>query len=193
MVPTISQAVTRMSTTRANGHAGMAADVATGIALVGVGLWRNDVSAVAAVAALLAGLLVFSFVEYAFHRWLFHGPASLMQRGHHQHHVDPRGYDSLPFFVAPLLMLALAALLVMLMPVTIALLLTGALASGYAIYGLTHLIIHYRRFRQPLARRWAALHHVHHAHPGCNFGVTTPLWDILLHTGYVPKRRRVAS
>lgn len=185
----LSQAVARMSTTRANGRAGMLADVATGAALVGTGLWRHDVGAVTAITTLLAGLLVFSFVEYAFHRWLFHGRPSLLQHGHDQHHVDPLGHDSLPFFVAPLLLLALAMLLTLTLPTTIALLFTGALASGYATYGLAHLAIHYRRFRQPLARRWAAFHHIHHAHPDCNFGVTTPLWDILLQTGYVPRRR----
>jgi dihydroceramide fatty acyl 2-hydroxylase len=31
---------------------------------------------------------------------------------------------------------------------------------------------------------------VHHYHPDCNFGVTTPLWDYLLGTRYVRQPRR---
>ena len=189
----LSEAFARMSTTRANGHAGMVADVATGGVLIGMGLWRGHVGAITTAAAVMAGLLIFSFIEYASHRWVFHGTASAMQRGHHQHHVDPLGYDSLPFFVAPLLMLAATWLLSMLLPTTVALLLMGALACGYAIYGLAHLGIHHLRFSRPLAHRWAALHHIHHAHPDRNFGVTTPLWDVLLHTRYVSKRKRAAT
>jgi sterol desaturase/sphingolipid hydroxylase (fatty acid hydroxylase superfamily) len=49
------------------------------------------------------------------------------------------------------------------------------------------------RFRRPLARRWAAAHHIHHYHPHSNFGVTTPLWDILLRTRYLAGEKRLAS
>jgi 4-hydroxysphinganine ceramide fatty acyl 2-hydroxylase len=31
----------------------------------------------------------------------------------------------------------------------------------------------------------AAHHLIHHHHPDANFGVTTPLWDIVLGTRYV--------
>jgi sterol desaturase/sphingolipid hydroxylase (fatty acid hydroxylase superfamily) len=31
---------------------------------------------------------------------------------------------------------------------------------------------------------------VHHYHPDTNFGVTTPLWDILLRTRYVRQPRK---
>lgn len=190
---TFPRIIARMSTTRANDRIGMAADVTTAAALIGFGLSRDHEGVIATTATLVAGLLFFSFIEYAFHRWLFHGPHGPMQRGHWQHHVDPLGHDSLPFFVAPVLMLSATALLALVVPTTIAMLLAGAIASGYSIYGLTHLLIHRHRFTYPLARRWAASHHIHHAHPDRNFGVTTPLWDILLRTRHVSKRRLIAS
>ena len=63
------------------------------------------------------------------------------------------------------------------------------IALGYLCYGLVHDAIHARRFQQPLLRRWAGLHHVHHHHPDTNFGVTTPLWDVVFGTRYRRKPR----
>lgn len=188
---TLRDCLARLSTARTNAHAGLIADTLIGLALLGMGLGRNDVGGATAVASILGGLLLFSFVEYVFHRWLFHGHVGLMAQGHHQHHEDPAGYDALPFFMPPLGMLALAGVLATFAPKSIALLLSGALAAGYAAYGLAHTAIHGKRFRLPLARRWAANHHIHHYHPDRNFGVTTPLWDILLGTRYVPAREAI--
>ncbi len=91
----------------------------------------------------------------------------------------------MPFFLPPMLLMVLVAIFALLLPIADALLLAGGLACGYAAYGLSHAIIHVRRFRRPLGRRWAAMHHIHHHHPETNFGVTTPFWDIVLRTRYV--------
>jgi len=80
--------------------------------------------------------------------------------------------------------LLLATLLTYVMPTGSALLLGGSIAAGYAAYGLSHWSIHAYRFRHPLVRTWAAAHHIHHNHPERNFGVTSPLWDMLLRTQY---------
>ena len=184
----VLQAIIRMSATRANCGAGLVADFGTSIVLLYAGLRRDDVHVASALLAMLCGLFVFSFIEYAFHRWLFHGSVRIMEEGHHKHHVQPKGFDSLPFFMSPLAMLALAGVLVAALPTTIALLAAGAIAAGYATYGLSHLIMHYRRFKHSLPRRWAAAHHIHHFHPDKNFGVTSPLWDILLGTRYVSQK-----
>ena len=178
----------RLSTTRANAQAGLVSDSAVSFALLAAGLWRYAPGPRTAMLVILAGLLIFSFIEYCFHRWLFHGRIAAAEAGHRKHHADPAGHDALPFFLPPLGMLALAAVLHGLLPHGIALLLAGAVAGGYAAYGLAHTAIHSRRFRRPLLARWAALHHIHHHHPERNFGVTTPLWDIVLGTRYVPAR-----
>jgi hypothetical protein len=62
------QWIVRMSTTRANGQAGLAADVAISIVLLGAGLWRGNAGPVAAIFTMLLGLVLFSFIEYGFHR-----------------------------------------------------------------------------------------------------------------------------
>jgi sterol desaturase/sphingolipid hydroxylase (fatty acid hydroxylase superfamily) len=137
--------------------------------------------------------VLFSFVEYCFHRWLFHGPVQVLEQGHSKHHEQPQAHDSLPFFLPPLVALVLAGGLSILLPASTALLFTGGMAAGYAAYGLTHTTFHNMRFRGRLSRRWASAHHIHHFHPHSNFGVTTPLWDIVFRTRYVSARKRVAA
>lgn len=184
-------ATARLSSTRANGLAGLVCDVAISVVLLGAGLWRGDMRVGVAIAIVAAGLLLFTFIEYCFHRWLFHGRAGALEQGHSKHHADPAGYDALPFFLPPLGMTALTALFALLLPTTVALLLFGALAAGYAAYGLGHTAMHSARFARVLPRRWAAAHHIHHHHPDRNFGVTTPLWDIVLGTRYISAAMRV--
>jgi sterol desaturase/sphingolipid hydroxylase (fatty acid hydroxylase superfamily) len=177
--------IVRMSTTRANGLAGLVADAGTSIVLLSAGLWQGNVRPLAALLIMLLGLVLFSFIEYCFHRWLFHGSPQIMEQGHRKHHEQPMGYDALPFFLPPLGLLTIAGILALVLPASFALLLSGSLAAGYSAYGLSHAAIHSLRFRRPLSKRWAAIHHIHHYHPDTNFGVTTPLWDILLGTRYV--------
>jgi sterol desaturase/sphingolipid hydroxylase (fatty acid hydroxylase superfamily) len=180
--------IARMSETRANRRAALFVDVLISVVLLAAGLRRVYTHPEAALSMIVSGLLLFTLIEYCFHRWLFHGPVPLFEPGHRRHHENPLGYDSLPFFLPPLAILGLLALFSLAMPVGFALLLTGSLATGYATYGLSHDLIHSTRFRHPLGRRWAASHHVHHYHPDRNFGVTTPLWDIVLGTRHGSNR-----
>lgn len=181
--------IVRMSETRANHMGSLFTDVLVGATLVWAGLHRMGAHPGMALLAFGTGLLLFSWVEYGFHRWLMHGPIPLVGPGHRKHHENPGGHDSLPFFLPPMIVSVLAGLFALVMPVGVALLLAAGLACGYAAYGLSHAIIHARRFRHPLGRRWAAFHHVHHYHPDANFGVTTPLWDIVLRTRHVSGSR----
>lgn len=177
-----------MAATRANAIAGLVTDVVGPLALLYAGRnlalahpWR-------AIALVAGGLFAFSLIEYAFHRWLFHGKPSQFESGHRQHHVDPTGVASLPFFVPPLGLVVLAAIFRLFVPTTSACLLTGAIGCGYAAYGLSHYAIHHTRFRGRRLRRWAAHHHAHHLHPDSNFGVSSALWDVILGSRYEPGR-----
>jgi sterol desaturase/sphingolipid hydroxylase (fatty acid hydroxylase superfamily) len=181
--------VAAMSETRANRQAARVADVGMSVVLLGAGLYMARANLLEAFAVALAGLMSFTLVEYSFHRWMFHGSVPLFAPGHLRHHENPHGDDAMPFFLPPVGLLLIVAALSALMSVAFALLLTGGLAAGYALYGLSHDIIHATRFRHPIGRRWAASHHVHHHHPDRNFGVSTPLWDIVLGTRHVSKRR----
>jgi sterol desaturase/sphingolipid hydroxylase (fatty acid hydroxylase superfamily) len=177
-------AISKLSKTPLNYWTEFAVDIPFSIVLIFASLHGNHLDPIAVVLSILLGLFLFSIIEYSFHRWLFHGSVRIMAEGHRAHHENPLGYDSLPFFLPALMVLALTSALLLLMPAKYAFLLSGTITLNYVIYGLSHFTIHHHRFHRVLARNWAALHHIHHYHADTNFGVTTPLWDILLGTRF---------
>lgn len=183
-------AIVRMSSTRTNYWAELGVDATLGTLLLAEGWRLHAGSRWTALLAVGLGLFAFSFIEYFFHRWMFHTRVPLFEQGHRTHHEQPLGYDSLPFFLPAVVLLALAGMFMLIMPMGFALLMAGAITFGYIIYGLSHFIIHHVRFKHPWLRRWAGAHHVHHYHPDSNFGLTTPLWDVLLGTRYVRQARK---
>jgi sterol desaturase/sphingolipid hydroxylase (fatty acid hydroxylase superfamily) len=187
----VLDAIVRMSATRTNYWAEVAVDAVLCVALFIAGWRHHSGGALIALLAFAIGLFAFSFLEYFFHRWMFHTRVPLFEQGHRTHHEQPLGYDSLPFFLPAVVLLILAGVFALLMPSGFALLLTSAITFGYICYGLSHFIIHHVRFQRPWLRRWAGAHHVHHHHPSTNFGVTTPLWDVLLGTRYVRQTRKI--
>ncbi|HJP98664.1 MAG TPA: sterol desaturase family protein [Rhodanobacteraceae bacterium] len=180
----IARPLSKLSTSRFNLRAGMISDSLISVVLVFAALWYGQMRAAAAALTVLLGLFAFTFIEYAAHRWLFHGHTGPFEAGHDNHHRDPLGNDALPFFLPPIFMCALAAFFALALPTSYALLLAGIIAAGYATYGSSHVVIHARRFKSPWLRRWAGFHNIHHYHPETNFGVTTGLWDVLLGTRY---------
>jgi len=184
LLDTWLKAISKLSETRLNYWAEFAVDIPVGAVLLFAGLRSRELGPTAVILTILLGLVSFSMIEYAFHRWLFHGSVPIMVKGHRAHHQNPLGYDSLPFFLPAVMLLALTGALVLLIPHRYAFLLTGTITLSYVIYGLSHFIIHHHRFHYVLARNWAASHHIHHYHADTNFGVTTPLWDIVLGTRF---------
>lgn len=182
--------IVAFSTTRLNYWLEFACSSSLSAGLFAIGIRQHRGSSAAAVATLLLGMIAFSFIEYLFHRWIFHGADSMYSRGHAAHHRHPQGYDSLPFFLPAAILSGLALLLWTAMPASYACLIAAAIGFGYVAYGFSHYAIHATRFRHPWIRRWAASHHVHHHHPDRNFGVTTPLWDYLLGSRYQSARKQ---
>jgi sterol desaturase/sphingolipid hydroxylase (fatty acid hydroxylase superfamily) len=183
--------IVRMSSTPTNYWVEVGVDLALCLLLVVEGWRLHTGGPLAALLAVALGLFAFSFVEYFFHRWMFHTRIPLFAQGHRMHHERPLGYDSLPFFLPGAVLLVLTGLVVLIVPTGFALLMMGSVTLGYIAYGLSHFTIHHVRFKHPLLRRWAGAHHVHHYHPDSNFGVTTPLWDVLLGTRYVRQPRNI--
>jgi len=186
----VLEAFERMSVTKANHRAAFVADLAMCIGLFAASIYSWEMNPLFATLTFGFGLLVFSLVEYCFHRWLFHGLEHAMERGHRRHHESPKGIDSLPFFFPPVALMLLAGLFAQVLPLSYALLLTSAIACAYFAYGQCHELIHRTRFKHPLARKWAASHHIHHHHPDRNFGVTSPLWDIVFGTRHISRNRK---
>ncbi len=184
LLDTLLNTILMLSKTPLNYWAEFAVDILLGAMLIFAGLRGNELGPIAVVLTILLGFFLFSIIEYSFHRWLFHGSVQIMAQGHRAHHENPLGYDSLPFFLPALILLALTGVLALLIPAKYSFLLTGIITLSYVIYGLSHFTIHHHRFHYVFARTWAANHHIHHYHANTNFGVTTPLWDIVLGTRF---------
>lgn len=184
LLDTLLNTTLMLSKTPLNYWAEFAVDILLGAMLIFAGLRGNELGPIAVVLTILLGFFLFSIIEYSFHRWLFHGSVQIMAQGHRAHHENPLGYDSLPFFLPALILLALTGVLALLIPAKYSFLLTGIITLSYVIYGLSHFTIHHHRFHYVFARTWAANHHIHHYHANTNFGVTTPLWDIVLGTRF---------
>jgi len=184
LLDTLLNALSMLCKTPLNYWAESAVDILFGAVLIFAGLRSNELAPSAVVLTILLGLFLFSIIEYSFHRWLFHGSVQILAQGHRAHHENPLGYDSLPFFLPALILLALTGVFALLMPAKYAFLLTGIITLSYVIYGLSHFTIHHHRFHSVFARNWAANHHIHHYHSDTNFGVTTPLWDVVFGTRF---------
>ena len=182
--------IARLSGTRANYWAEFVVDSILGLLLLVLGVRYRTGGALGVLLAIALGLFLFSFIEYFFHRWMFHTHVPLFEQGHRKHHQDPLGYDSMPFFLPALVLVVLTALLAAAVPTGFAMLMMGAVTFGYVFYGLSHFAIHHVKFKQPWLRRWAGAHHIHHFHPETNFGVTTLFWDAVLGTLYVRHPRK---
>jgi hypothetical protein len=96
-----------MSKTSLNYWAEFAVDIPLGLVLIFSSLRNHEPGLVAISLTILIGLFLFSFAEYAIHHWLFHGSIQILAQGHHAHHQNPLGYDSLPFFLPALILLTL--------------------------------------------------------------------------------------
>lgn len=117
------------------------------------------------------GIALYSFIEYAVHRWILHG---VMWQTHIAHHTDPRKDLMVP-----------AALLAGLFFISWWLfgppLATGMLV-GWFLSGSIHKRIHSGSIFWLWLARLRAHHDWHHCQITTNYGVTSQLWDTLFGT-----------
>ncbi len=143
----------------------------------------------------LGGALLWTLVEYLLHRFGLHLPqrsrawrvAYFLVHGHH--HADPRDPERLVAALpqsALLLALVYGLASLALDAASSAALLAGT-TLGYLVYEATHWRIHHARRPGPLLRRLARHHLAHHGDPTSRYGISSPLWDVLL--GTLPRAR----
>lgn len=120
----------------------------------------------------MAGVLFWSFAEYVLHRWVFHGPLASL---HQAHHYDPTAYVGVSSW--PTLIVTQGCFWGLLWAGH-ADFLSGFLA-GYTWYITIHVLVHTPRF-SVFMKRYHDRHHQPFARG--NYGVSHPLWDIVLGT-----------
>ncbi|MFC3417017.1 sterol desaturase family protein [Algoriphagus hitonicola] len=143
---------------------------------------------------LFAGYIFFTFVEYMMHKYFFHMEPDtpmkdkLQYSVHGVHHDYPKDKDRLamPPFVSAAYA-AIAYLVFKLIMGDFAFYFLPGFLIGYASYLGVHYIVHaYNPPKNFLKILWVN-HAIHHyKDPDVAFGVSTPLWDIIL--GTMPKR-----
>ena len=84
-------ALDRIVCSSANYWAAMLSDLAAALAFLAFGLNRFSGPWVVAGGGVIVGFMSCGLLEYVVHRWVLHGPASMVKRGHAQHHAEPRG------------------------------------------------------------------------------------------------------
>ena len=137
-----------------------------------------------------SGLLIWSLLEYSFHRWIYHQGRTPAHVGHKLHHQFPRMLIAMPWFLVTAFLGCVWAF-VYYLQIHFILSFMAAITTGFVFYGAFHHIHHHFHFKNSWYRKLRAHHVIHHQFPDVNFGVTTRLWDHVFGTAYQkePKKR----
>jgi sterol desaturase/sphingolipid hydroxylase (fatty acid hydroxylase superfamily) len=139
---------------------------------------------------LLAGVLLWTLLEYLLHRWLFHlppvGPGGKMRAFlmHGYHHEFPN--DKMRLVAPPLMGWTLA----LSVGIVYALLfgkhwapLFGGTALGYLGYDWIHYYTHHFHPRNRVGKWLRRYHLMHHFQDSTvRYGISSPLWDLVFRT-----------
>ncbi len=141
-----------------------------------------------------AGLFVFTFVEYMMHKHFFHMQPDtpikdkLQYTVHGVHHDYPKDKDRLA--MPPFVSAAYAAIFYLVFRLIMgdyALYFLPGFLIGYAAYLGVHFLVHAYNPPKNIFKVLWVNHAIHHyKDPDVSFGVSSPLWDILL--GTMPKK-----
>jgi len=138
------------------------------------------------VALVVIGVLTWSLVEYAMHRFLFHARATsedaraLLLVVHGHHHVwpdDPWRVAATPIQFGSLALLLHGVFSLVLVRPDADVVFAGAML-GYLAYELVHFHAHHGRARSGMLGALRR-HHMKHHHddPRSRWGIGSPLWD----------------
>jgi len=158
---------------------------------------RHDLPGFGIAGVFLLGVLVWTFVEYILHRYVFHWMKDT-PRGrrihflvHGVHHDFPNDKDRLvmPLGVSIPLAVFFYTFYYFTLGQRIGEPFFAGFVIGYLCYDGTHYAVHH--FKQTTRiGKWLRRHHMlhHHADHDGGFGVSSPLWDIVFNT--MPQSKR---
>jgi 4-hydroxysphinganine ceramide fatty acyl 2-hydroxylase len=162
------------------------------------GIFLLDLEVFRLLAIIVLGIVVWSFTEYALHRFVFHyQPSSpLGQRIHFIFHGVHHDYpsDSHRLVMPPSVSLPLAVLFYLLFKsllgnIYVSPFMAGFLI-GYLFYDMTHYAVHHFNMH---SKFWLALKHHHMKHhyqdSAKGYGVSSPVWDKIIGTDFPEKSK----
>ena len=146
---------------------------------------------------IVAGLFIWTITEYLLHRFVFHFHTTsdfgkrITFMFHGVHHAYPNDTKRLvmpPSVSIPLAIGFFFLFKAILGGISVAPFYIGFIA-GYLFYDISHYAIHHFNMH---SKFWLAIknHHMrhHYQNPELGFGVSTPLWDVILKTNYDIKK-----
>ena len=160
-------------------------------------IWVHELRVLSIISLIIIGLFIWSLTEYTLHRFIFHfePKSGLGQKIHFIFHGVHHDYpnDSKRLVMPPAVSLPLAILFYILFRMIlgtsfVAPFFVGFL-TGYLFYDLTHYAIHHFNMH---SKFWLAIknHHMKHHYQDASkgFGVSTPLWDIIVGTNFLQNK-----
>jgi sterol desaturase/sphingolipid hydroxylase (fatty acid hydroxylase superfamily) len=158
-------------------------------ALPAGGLWAASDFGV----SLLTGLVTWTLVEYAIHRFVYH-QAPLFTALHDSHHQAPNEFIGVPSFVSSGFIIVACYFPVRLLDDVAASGFTSGILLGYAAYMFVHHATHHFAIQPGTWLYKARVRHMaHHYHDNANFGVSTGLWDRVFNTTAARRGRTAAA
>lgn len=136
------------------------------------------------------GVFVWTFIEYTFHRWMYHSGWSWTREGHQRHHDEPTAYVAMPWMVTPIVFFPIQILFVKLHLPGGSSVLAGVL-GGFTAYSFTHHSLHHYKMPFAWLRHLQSQHRIHHAIPESNYGVTMRFWDRVFGTEFTKESSRI--
>lgn len=154
-----------------------------GVAILGLSLFLylsgERIGPLHMVGFALGGLVIWTFLEYALHRFVLHG-LEPFKSWHALHHLRPRALIFAPTLLSGTLigLLIFTPTFLMSSP-SRATALTVGLLIGYLGYALTHHAIHHWTAKARWMRARKLIHALHHSSSSSPvyFGVTSTFWD----------------
>ena len=164
------------------------------VGLISYGITYSFINILEAVGFFFLGWLIFTFIEYLAHRYIFHMATDtpfksrLQYLFHGNHHEFPK--DKKRLAMPPVMSILYASAFFFIFKLFFGQFVFGVVAGllfGYAMYLFVHYAVHaYAPPKNFLKVLW--VHHgIHHYKDhDAAFGVSSPLWDYIL--GTMPKR-----
>lgn len=162
-------------------------------------IWSFELKFLSIVSLMIIGLFVWTLTEYTLHRFVFHfqPKSQLGQRLHFIFHGVHHDYpsDTKRLVMPPSVSLPLATLFYFLFKTILGVSFVAPFVMGflfgYLFYDISHYAIHHFNMH---SKFWLAIknHHMkhHYQDPAKGFGVSTPLWDIIIGTNFLQNRNK---
>jgi sterol desaturase/sphingolipid hydroxylase (fatty acid hydroxylase superfamily) len=175
-------------------------------------LWISPLGVLASTFYFAIGLLIWTFIEYLLHRFAFHAPEEIMRETHQisaglalnepvipalptmrhviyfifhgVHHEFPS--DSKRLVMPPVASLPMGVVAWFIFSLIFGEKTIPAFAGllvGYLIYDTTHFVLHHKSVPTAFGKMIKKAHMRHHfLDPDEDYGVSSPLWDVVFRT-----------